>query len=164
MPDGSYSISVIQDYFEYILRKHGEKIDNPSIGIYVNKIENRITFKIKTGYYLELLTPKTMKLLGSTKSMMTKDKKGENVPHLEINEIVLIHCIIVNNDYQHDSRVLYTFIPNKSFDQLLDISPRNFIFLKTFNSEFSYIEVLFTDQSSNPPEIEDKINITLVIN
>ena len=80
--DGSYSISDIQDYFEYILKKHGENVDNPSIKIYVNKIENRITFKIKTGYYLELLTPETMKLLGSTESKITKDRNGGNVPHL----------------------------------------------------------------------------------
>ena len=86
------------------------------------------------------------------------------MPHLEITEVVLIHCNIVNNDYQQDSRVLYTFVPNKSFGQLLDISPKNFIFLKTFDSEFSYIEVWFTDQNSKPLEIEDKINITLVIN
>ena len=72
--DGSYSISDIQDYFEYILRKHGEKTVNPSIRIYTNKMENRITFKIKTGYYLEFLTPETMKLLGSTKSKTTKIK------------------------------------------------------------------------------------------
>ena len=105
-----------------------------------------------------------MKLLGSTKSKITKDENGENVPHLEITEVVLVHCNIVNNDYQQDSRVLYTFVPNKSFGQLLDISPKNFIFLKTFDSEFSYIEVWFTDQNSKPLEIEDKINITLVIN
>ena len=74
-----------------------------------------------------------MKLLGSTKSKITKDKNGENVPHLEITEVVLIHCSIVNNDYQQDSRVLYTFVPNKSFGQLLDISSKNLIFLKTFN-------------------------------
>ena len=105
-----------------------------------------------------------MKLLTSTKSKITKDKNGENVPHLEITEVVLVYCNIVNNDYQQDSRVLYTFVPNKSFGQLLDISPKNFIFLKTFDSEFSYIEVWFTDQNSKPLEIEDKINITLVIN
>ena len=86
-----------------------------------------------------------MALLGSTKNRINKDKNGENVPHLEINEVVLIHCKIVNNDYRQDSRVLCTFIPNKSFGQLLDISPKNFIFLKTFNSEFSYIKVWFTD-------------------
>ena len=84
--------------------------------------------------------------------------------HLQITEIVLVHCNIVNNDYQHDSRVLYTFIPNKSFCQLLDVSPKNFIFLKSFDSEFLYIEVWFTDQNSKPIEIKDKINITLVIN
>ena len=127
-------------------------------------MENRITFKIKTGHYLELLTSEAMKLLGSTKSNITKDKNGENVPHLEITEVVLVHCNIVNNDYQHDSRVLYTFIPDKSFGQLLDISPKNFIFLKTFNSEFLYIEVWFSDQNSKPLEIEDKISITLITN
>ena len=81
LPDGSYSVSDIQDYFEYISKKHSESVDNPSIRIYVNKIENRITFKIKNGYYLELLTPETMKLLGSTESKITKDKNGKNVPH-----------------------------------------------------------------------------------
>ena len=115
--------------------------------IYVNKIENRTTFKIKTGYYLELLMTEIMKLLGSTKIKMTNDENGENRPNLEITEVVLVHCNIVNN-YQHDSRTLYTYFPNKSFGQLLDISPKNFIFLKSFNSEFSYIEVWFTDQNS----------------
>ena len=76
----------------------------------------------------------TMKLLGSTKSKITKNKNGQNVPHLEITEIVLIDCNIVNNNYHQDSRVLYRFVPNKSFGQLLDISPKNFIFLKSFNS------------------------------
>ena len=114
-PDGSYSASNIQDYFEYILKKHGENIDNPSVKIYVNKIENRITFRIKNGYSLELLTPETMKLLGSTENKITKDKNGENVPHLEIREVALVHCNIINNDYQQDSRVLNTFVPNKPF-------------------------------------------------
>ena len=95
LPDGSYSVSNIQDYFEYILKKHGENIDNPSVKIYVNKIENRITFRIKNGYSLELVTPETMKLLGSTKNKITKDKNGENLPHLEITEVVLVHCNIV---------------------------------------------------------------------
>ena len=102
LPDGSYSISDIQDYFEYILKKHSENVDNPSIKRYVNKTENRITFKIKSGYYLELLTPETMKLLGSTESKLTKDKNGENVPHLEVVELVLVHCNLFNNDYQQD--------------------------------------------------------------
>ena len=90
LPDGSYSVSDIQDYFEYILKKHSESVDNPSIKIYVYKIGNRITFKIISGYYLELLTPETMKLLGSTVSKINKDKNGENVPHIEIVELVLI--------------------------------------------------------------------------
>ena len=87
----------------------------------MNKLENRITFKTKAGYYLELLTPETMKLLGSTKSKITKNKNGENVLHLEITEVVLVHCDIVNNGYQQDSRVFYMFTPYKSFGQLLDI-------------------------------------------
>ena len=108
--------------------------------------------------------PETMKLLRSTKSKINKDKIRENVSHLEITEAVLVQCNIVNNSYQQDSRVLYTFVSNKSFVQLLDISSKNFIFLKTFNSEFSYIEVWFTDQNSKPLEIENKTNISLVIN
>ena len=105
-----------------------------------------------------------MKLLGNTKSKITKDKNGENVLYLEITEVVLVHCNVVNDNYQQKSRVLYTFVPNKSFGQLLNISPENFIFLKSFDSEFSYIAVWFTDQNSNPLEKEDKINITLGIN
>ena len=120
LPDGSYSISDIQDYFEYILKKHGEDIDKPSVQIYVNKIENRVTFKIKNGYSLEFLTSETMKLLGNTENKITKDKNGEKVPHLEITEVGLVHCNIVNNDYQQDSRVLYTFVENKPFGSLLE--------------------------------------------
>ena len=150
LPDGSYSVSDIQDYFEYILKNHGEDIDKPSIQIYVNKIENRVTFKIKNGYSLELVTPETMKLLGSTKNKITKDKNGENVPHLEIAEVVLVHCNIDNNDYQQDSRVLHTFVLNKLFRSLLEISSTNHFFLKTFNSEYDEIKLWFADQNSKP--------------
>ena len=108
--------------------------------------------------------PETMKLFGNTKSKINKNENGKNVPHLEITEVVLVHCNIVNNDYQQDSRVLYIFVPNKSFGKLLDISPKNFIFLKTFDSEFSYIEVWFTDQNSKLLEIEDNRKISAVIN
>ena len=128
--------------------------------MYINRIENRIRFKIKSGYHLELLTPETMKLLGSTESKITKDK---NVAHLEIVELVLVHCNLFNNDYQQDSRILFTFVPNKSFGSLLEISPTNQVFLKTFNSEFQEVKVWFTDQTSKPLELEDKINITLII-
>ena len=90
-----------------------------------------------------------MKLLGSTENKITKDKNGENVPHLEIIEVVLVHCNIVNNNYQQDSRVVYTFVPNKPFGILLEISPKNHIFLKTFNSVFQTIKVWFTDKIVN---------------
>ena len=158
LPDGSYSISDIQDYFEYILKKHSESVDNPSIRMYVNRIENRITFKIKNGYYLELLTLQTLKLLGSTESKITKNKNGEKVI-----ELLLVHCNLANNDYQQDSRILFTFVPNKSFGSLLEISPTNHVFLKTLNSEFQEVKIWFTDQTSKPLELEDKINITLII-
>ena len=131
--------------------------------MYVNRIENRITFKIKNGYYLELLTPETMKFPGSTESKITKDKNGENVAHLEVVELVLVHCNLVNHDYQQDSRILFTFVPNKSFGSLLENSPTNQVFLKTFNSEFHEVKVWFTDQTSKSLELEDKVNITLII-
>ena len=104
-----------------------------------------------------------MKLLGSTENKITRDKNGENVPHLEITEVVLVHCNIANNDYQHDLGILYTFVPNKPFGSLLEISPTNHIFLKTFNSEYDEIKVWFTDQNSKPLEIEDKINLTMIV-
>ena len=148
LPNGSYSVSDIQDY----LKKH---IDKPSVQIYVNKIENSVTFKIRNGYSLELLTPETMKLFGSTENKITKDKNSGNVPHLEIAEIVLVHCNIVNNDYQQDLRVLYMFVSNKPSGSLLEISPTNHIFLKTFGSEFNEIKVWFTNQNNQLLEIED---------
>ena len=141
LPDRSYSVSDFRDYFKYILKKNGENINNPLIIIYLNKIENRITFKIKSGYSLELLTPETMKLLRSTVSKITKDKNGENALHLEVVELLLVHCNLVNNDFQQDSRILYTFVPNKTFGSLLEISPAKHVFLKTFNSEFREIKV-----------------------
>ena len=117
----------------------------------------------KHGYSLEPLTSETMELLRSTENKITKDKNGENLLHLEITEVVLVHCNIANNDYQQDSRVLCTFVPNKPFGNLLQISPANHIFLKTFNPEFQAIEAWFADQNSQPLEIEDRINLTLVI-
>ena len=117
-------------------------------------MENRIMFKIKTGYYLELLNPETMNLLGNSKSKVTKNENNENVPNLEIAEVVLVKCNIVNNNYQQNLRVSFTFVPNTSFDQLLHISSKNFVFLKKLYSEFWYIEVWFTDENSNPLEIK----------
>ena len=163
LPDGSYSVSDIQGYFEYILKKQNGKIDIPSIRIYVNKTESRITFKIKKGYYLKDLTPAAIKLLGSSENKITKDKNGENVSDFEVLEVALVHCNIANNDYQEDLRILHTFVPNKPFGSVLDISLENNIFLKTFISEFEDIEVWFTYQNSQALEIEDRINLTLVI-
>ena len=120
----------------FIIKKQQKLTDNHTIKIYVNKRENRITFKIETGYNLKLLTFETVKLLGIIKNKIIKDKCGENVPDLEITEVVIVHYNIVNNDYPP---VLYTFAPNKSFGQLLDISAKNLIFLETFNSEVLYI-------------------------
>ena len=97
-----------------------------------------VTFKIKNGYSLELLASETMKLLGSTENKTTKDKSGENIPHLEITEVILVHCNIVNNDYQQDSRVLYTFVPNKPFGSLLEISPTNHIFNAEIDESMVY--------------------------
>ena len=136
--------------------------DHPSKKIHVNKIENRITFKIKTGYYyLGLLTPETIELLGSTENKIIKDKNGENVPHLEIAKVVLVYCSIFNNYYQQASRVLYILVPNKPLGILSEISPTN-IFLKTFNSELQVIEVWFRDQNSQSLVIEERINLTRV--
>ena len=104
-----------------------------------------------------------MKLYGSTENKINKNENGENVPHLGINEVVLIHCNIVNNDYQLDSRILCTFVPNKPFDNLWEISPKNHMFLKTFNPEYGKIKVWFTDQNSQPLEIKDRINLALII-
>ena len=148
LPDGSYSVSDIQDYFEYSIKKHETIADNPPVQIYVNKIKNRIVFKIKTSYKLELLTEETMQLLGSSKKVIEKNKDGEIVPRLETVEVALVHCNLVNNNYQQASKVLFTFVPNKQFDQLITITPHSPTMLKTTNAEFSFIEIWFTDQNN----------------
>ena len=112
---------------------------------------------------MELLSPETMKLLGSTKKDVDKDKDGEDVPKLESVEVVLVHCNLVNNSYQQASKVLFTFVPNKQFGQLITISPHLLTMLKTTNAEFQSIQVWFTDQNNRPLEIEDSVNITLII-
>ena len=159
LPDGSYNIPKIQDYIEYIIKKHETTAETAPILTYANTINNRIVFKIKTGYKLELLSKETMKLLGSTKDTIDADKNSENVPRLENVEVVLGHCNLVNNSYQQASRV-----PNKQYGQLISISPNSLIFLKTMNTEFSEIEIWFTDQNNNSLEIEDNVNTSLIIN
>ena len=145
LPDGLYNISEIQ----YVIKKHETIVENAPILIYANTINNRIVFKIKSGHKLELLSKETVKLLGSTKDIIDADKNSENVPRLENVEVVLVHCNLVNNSYQQHSRVLFTFVPAKQYGQLISISPHSLVFLKTMNTDFSEIEVWFTDQNNN---------------
>ena len=130
LPDGSYNISEIQDYIKYIIKKHETIGENAAILIYANTINNRIVFKIKSRYKLELLSKEPMKLLGSTNDTIDADKNSENVPRLENVEVVLVHCNLVNNSYQQHSRVLFTFVPTKRYGQLISISPHSLVFLK----------------------------------
>ena len=162
LPDGSYSISDIQDYFEFIIEKHETLTENPPIQIYPNEIKNKIVFKIKTGYKLELLFSETMKLLGSRKKDVDSDKNSENVPKLESVEVVLVHRNLVKNDYQHTSKVLFSFVPNKQFGQLINVSPHSLTMMNTVNTEFSLVELWFKDQISKALEIEDNVSLTLI--
>ena len=150
LPDGSYSVSDIQDYFEYIIEKRETIADNPPVQIYVNKIKSRTVFKIKTGYKLELLTKETIQLLESEKKDVDKSKNGELVPRLETVEVVLVHCNLVNNSYQQASKVLFSFVHNKQFGQFITITPHSPTMFKTTNAEFSFIEIWFTDQNNRP--------------
>ena len=136
MPDGSYNTSEIQDYIEYIIKKHKTIGENAPILIYTNTINNRIVFKIKTGYKLELLSKETMKLLGNTKDTIDADKNSENVPRLENVEVVLVHYNLVNNSYQQHSRVSFTFVPNKKYSQLISISSYSLVFFKNDEHRF----------------------------
>ena len=157
-------IDCIIYYIEYIIKKHETVGENAPILIYANTTNNRIVFKIKSRYKLELLSKETMKLLGIMKDIIDSDKNSENVPRLENVKVVLVHCILVDNSYQQASRVLFTFVPTKQYGQLISISPHSLVFLKTLNTEFSEIEVWFTDQNNNTLEIEDNVNISLIIN
>ena len=134
LPDGSYNISEMQDYIEYIIEKHETIGENAPILIYDNTINNRIVSKMRSRYELELLSKETMKLLGSTKDIIDADKNSEHVPRLENVEVVLVHCNLVNNSYQQASGVLFTFVPNKQYGQLISISPHSLAFLK--NDEY----------------------------
>ena len=163
LPDGSYSVAYIQDDFKFIIKKQETLTENSPVQIYPNKIKNRIAFKVKTGYKLGLLSSETMKLLSSTKKDNNQDKDREDVPKLGSAEVVLVHCNLVNNNYQQASKVLFTFVPNKQFGQLINIAPHSLTMLSTTNTEFSFIEVWFTDQNSEPLEIEDNVNLTLII-
>ena len=139
LPDGYDSIADNQDYFEFFFKKHVTLVQ-----IYPNKIKSRIIFKIKTGYELELLSPETIKLLGSSKKDVDKDKGGEEAPKLEFVEAVLVHCKLFNNSYQKASKVLFTFVPNKKFGWLITISHRLLTMLKTTSAEFQSVELGLT--------------------
>ena len=118
-PMGLILFPIYKIIFEYIIKKHETIADNTPVQIYVNKIKNRIVFKIKTGYKLELLTEETMQLSGSSQKDINQNKDGEIVPRLESVEVVLVHCSVIANNYQQASKVLFTFVPNKKFGQLI---------------------------------------------
>ena len=130
--------------------------------IYLNEINNRIVFKLKSGYKLELLSKETMRLLGSLTDTIDGDKNSELVRKLESVNLVLVHCNLVNNSYQQASKVLFTFVSNKKYGQLITVSPETLIMLKTVNTEFSFIEIWYTDEDNRPLEIEDSVNISLI--
>ena len=157
LPDSFYSVSDIQDYIEYIIKERDTLTTIPPIGVYINGINNRLVFKIKYGYKLELQMPETMKLFCSTQKLIDKTKNGENVPSLEVVEVVLVLCNIVDNQYQQKSEVLYTFTQNKSYTYLLNVEPSNLVFLETCNTEFDEIIITFLDQNGRLLEIEDKL-------
>ena len=160
--DGSYAIAALQNYFEYIIKKHENIADVSPVLIYVNEINNRTVFKIKSGCKLELSSKETMRLLGSSADTIDGDKNSELVPKLESVDLHLVHCNLLNNSYQQASKVLFTFVPNKKYGQLITVSPHSLIMLKTVNTEFSFIEIWFTDQDNRPLEIEDNVNISLI--
>ena len=141
VPDGSYSIAALQNYFEYIIKKHETIADVSPVLLYVNKINNRIVLKKKSGYKLELLSKETMRLLGSSTDTTDSDKNSKLVPKLESDDLLLVHCNLVNNSYQQASKLLFTFVPNKKYGQLITVSPNSLIMLKTINTEFSFIEI-----------------------
>ena len=149
--------------FSTLLKKHEAIADNPPVQIYTNRIKNRIAFKIKTGYKLELLSPETIKLLGSIKKDDDQDEDRQGVPKFaESVEDVVVPWYLVSNSHQKASKVLFTFVPDEKFGQLITISPHSLKMLKTTNAEFQSIEVWFTNQNNRPLEVEDNVNITLI--
>ena len=131
LPDSCDSVSDIQNSIGYIIKKHETLTTIFPIHVYINRINNRLVFKIKDGYKLELQAPETMILFGSTKKIIGKTKNGENEPSLEVVEVLLVQCNLVDNQYQQKSELLYTFMPNRSYAYLLNIEQRNLVSLKT---------------------------------
>ena len=165
LPDGSYTIPDIENYFLKMIQKHEPTIEtneNSPILIDPNDVKNRISFKIKIGYKLELLLSETQKLLGDG-PIIDKNKVSKNFPQLDQVEYVLLHCNIVQNDYLQNSKLLHEFVPDKTFGQLISVKPPVFIQCKTTDTIFDYIEIWFTDQDNNSLQIEDKLSVTLII-
>ena len=129
MPDDSYSVPDIQDYIEYIIKKHETLTTIPPIHVYINKVNNRLVFKTKDGYRLELQMPETTKVFSSTKKLIDETKNGETVLSLEVVEVVFVQCNLVGNQYQQKSEVLYTVKPNKSYAFFSNVEPSNLVFL-----------------------------------
>ena len=166
IPDGSYEISQIQNYFlDEVIKKHESNVkanEQSPIFIYANRTLNRVTVRIKTGYKLELLTNETMRLLGDGPIIDTT-KNGENVPKLEIVRNVLVFCNLLENAYLQDSKLLFSFVPNSRFRSLLSITPQVLKYCDTVDSIFDYIEILFADQNGRPLEIDDDTTVTIII-
>ena len=164
--DGSYEISQIQNYFlDEVIKKHEANVksnEQSPILIYANRILNRVSFRSKTGYKLELLTNETMRLSGDGPIIDTT-KSGENVPRLEIVRNVLVFCNLVENVYLQDSKLLFSFVPNSRFGSLLSIAPQVLTYFDTVDSIFDYIEISFSDQNGRPLEMDDDITVSIVI-
>ena len=166
IPDGSYEVSQIQNYFlDEVIKKHESNVkshEQSPILIYANRILNRVSFRNKTSYKLELLTNETMILLG-VGPIIDTTKHGENVPKLEIVRNVLVFCNLVENLYLQDSKLLLSFVPNSGFGSLLSITPQALKYCDTVDSISDYIEISFADQNRRPLEIDDDITITIII-
>ena len=166
IPDGSYEISQIQNCFlDEVIKKHKSNVksnEQSPILIYVSRILNRVSIRIKTGYKLELLTNETMRLLGDGPIIDTT-KNSENVPKLEIVRNVLVFCNLVENAYLQDSKLLFSFVSNFRFGSLLSITPQVLKYCDTVDSIFDYIEISFTDQNGRPLEIDDDITVSIIM-
>ena len=166
IPDSSYEISQIQNYFlDEVIKKHESNVqsnEQSPILIYANRILNRVSFRIKAGYKLELLTNETMGLLGD-EPIIDTTKNDENVPRLIIVRNVLVFCRLVQNVYLQDSKLLFSFVPNSRFGSLLSITPQVLKYCETVDSTFDYIEISFTDQNGRPLEMDDDITASIII-
>ena len=166
LPDGGYEISQIQTYFlDEVIKKHESNVksnEQSPILTYAIRILNRVNFRIKTVYKLELLTNETMRLLGDGPINDTT-KNGENVPKLEILVNVSVFCNLVQNVYLQDSKLLFSFVPNSRFGSLLSVTPQVLKYCDSVDSIFYYIEILFTDQNGRPLQIDDDITVSMII-